>query len=367
MKKLFIIAAVAVAAASCAKTASIEEVNSSNVSIIDDSIQMPIQFGTSRAEVKSLTKAAVDAWNAEDLYIYGIPRASKESAELLLDQILIDNVLAAAPTAADGAIVVQDPNGNPFYYTDGKYYNFYAYYVADAAGADPAPDDELKLDVAIDGTQDIMLATTDNAADFALKTVDDANFTVAHLYSGYAARRGVQPNLVFNHKLARFIFNVKSGSPSAEDITINSISITSKVNATLDILEGTLTAADEDPVDLALCDAAGEADLNFDMPTYYTAAQLEADATINPYAQVGESIMVIPGEASHTITIVMEQENVNVAPEPIVKTINIPSGATEEGKKYNVNVTIYGLEEVSISVSLTAWEDGDEIDVDTEE
>ena len=355
MKKLFILAAVAaIAAFSCAKTANMTEENISEVQVIDDSVQMPIIFGTTSASVKSLTKAAVDAWNNETLYVYGIPRAGKDDATLDLNNILINNVAATAPASASGTIDVLDENNSnsPFYYTDATYYDFFAYYVGSAVAGAPAPNANLELAVTIDGTQDIMTATPD-------KSVDCGAVDQSYLYSGYAARRGAQPNLQFKHKLARFVFNVKSGSASSEDIVIDSIKINSVVNGTLSILDETLTPAAEAAQMLFLRNAAGEENLAAAMPAYV--------ANSTTFTQVGESVMVYPGVASHDIIVYMHQTGIVTAPAPIERTITIPSGATVEGKKYNVNLTIYGMEAINISVTLNAWEDGEALDdIDTE-
>ena len=46
-------------------------------------------------------------------------------------------------------------------------------------------------------------------------------------YSAYAARRGVQPNLVFEHQLARFTFEIIPGSASADNIQVEALSLQS--------------------------------------------------------------------------------------------------------------------------------------------
>ena len=44
--------------------------------------------------------------------------------------------------------------------------------------------------------------------------------------------------------------------------------------------------------------------------------------------------------------------------------VRLPEGSFKAGSSYNVNITVWGLEQISIQASLTAWEPGGNIDLD---
>ena len=103
-----------------------------------------------------------------------------------------------------------------FFYSGTTCYDFYGYYVDDAAGENPSPEraaDAVTLDVAINGGQDIMLAKANQAVDVvgALTPVDPK-----YAYSAYSARRNVKPNLKFEHQLTQFTFHIVDGDYDSE-------------------------------------------------------------------------------------------------------------------------------------------------------
>ena len=81
---------------------------------------------------------------------------------------------------------------------------------------------ELRVPFTIDGSQDLMLATTDvDGAAAELATVDskiaDAEAAKPKIYSAYAARRGVDPEMNFKHLLTRLTFEVKAQTRDVSD------------------------------------------------------------------------------------------------------------------------------------------------------
>ena len=81
--------------------------------------------------------------------------------------------------------------------------------------------------------------------------------------------------------------------------------------------------------------------------------------------------MLVPG-TEYEIVISTEQDmNNSSAIEEnekgsITQKITVADGFVA-GKNYNVNITVYGLEEIEIKASLTAWEDGGDITIDPDE
>lgn len=371
MKKIFMLAAAAATlfAVSCnraqAPEALVEE---------EDNSPVAVRFGSNLAVVGGVTKAAVDEFTgAEDLYIYALC-TNRDGAAPLIDNVRADSPeLAATPTGDDwipGEIEVWDPAYDPdqvpfFYGNSGEVYEFYAYYVGDAL-ADPAPDADLKLNVPFNGTQDIMLATTDHDFDYESRTAD---FSEETIYSAKAARKNVNPTLLFQHQLSRFVFELQfrpvDRVDEAQLIKIEEITLTSPSNlVTLDIDDQTAEFDLEQPAIFTLMDENGEPYANGEINT-------------TDWTQAGESIMVAPGASVYHMTMQYSYEY-NGTPLQNLPTfewdINLPGLLEQEeyvalpGKKYIVKLVVYGPEEVKVSVALAEWEDVElpEIDPDAE-
>lgn len=438
MKKIYFLAAAVAAflAVSCAKEkekaapapqAPVEEVD-------DDTTPIPVLFGSQLNNVVE-TKAAVEKWDvARTLYIMGYE--TNEGGSIVYvnenNQPFIPNVAAAAPTGLDAAananrtgIIVYNPAvhtdepayDEPFYYTDGKIYNFWGYYVDNAqtfgwaneawdwenAQNSPAPTQEYDVDtkvldnaqlpLKITGTQDIMLAQTDKDDDLANRSnFDKAVSSTNKFYSAWSARRGVNPNLVFEHQLSRFVFQIKKGGTVASnDITITGLKMKSFNKGVLTIVGQPTNVAvlgwsEQDnkfvpqnttqplylvPVqetaevnqvvdyvfaDLPLCKADGTA-----------VAEADAVHPTDAYVQLGESIMVMPGQNLYKFTLSLKQTNVHAGVPDQTLDIDLSNLATpyaEPGKQYLVKLIVYGVEDVKVTVSLTDWVNGGEVEID---
>lgn len=365
MKKIFMLAAMAatIFAVSCnrAQGPALDEE--------EDNTPVAVKFSANAAAVSGVVKAAIDEFTgAETLYIYGIDTDGN---------ILINNIPAESPEleagAGKAAIEVWDPHYAPeevpfFYGSNGEVYDFYGYYVGDADD-DPQPEaDGLTLEVEFDGTNDIMLATTDKAADYEERTGD---FNASTVYSAKAARKDVQPNLIFKHQLSRFVFLLQfrpaSQAENAEFMTIQEITLWTPSNTvTLDIDDQTaLFEGEEDTFELKNIDGSK-----------YEGGAIDGEN----WTQAGESIMVAPGESVYHMTMSYDYEYNGVQLDnlpPFEWDINLPAlidGAAadykaEAGKKYIVKLVVYGPQEVKVSVSLEPWDEVElnEIDPDAED
>lgn len=392
MKKIFMLAAMAATlfAVSCNRTQSPVTLNEE-----EDNSPVAVKFSANAAAVRGVTKAAVDEFSgAEVLYIYGLEGAwDKESGEFQPNgNILIDNVAALSPVLAatpsadipdnmlKEGIEVWDPAYLPdevpfFYGANGEVYNFYGYYVGNAFGAQtPAPDADFALPVVFDGTQDIMLATTDRVADYEERTEDFNEWTV---YSAKAARKDVHPNLIFKHQLSRFVFQLQfrpvDRVDEAQNIQITGISLVSPHNeVTLDIDDQDAVFGGEETI-FALHNIGGDLYPNPD------SNDITETGLINTtdWTQAGESIMVAPGyPVYHMImTYNYTYNGIALLNLPAFEwDIDLPALLDEEeyvaeaGKKYIVKLVVYGPEEVKISVTLEDWDEIElpEIDPDAE-
>ena len=364
MKKYYLLAAVAfVALAACTKNGqtNVPEITDP----LEDGTPVPVHFSavspSTGVQVKSV--GAVDkAWSGQELKIYGYDRTVTD----FTGEAFIDNVSATAPADGNkGAIQVLNnaAQNEPFYYVTGKYYDFYGYHIDDAAAGEPVKTaTSVSVPFELKGSQDLMLAKADQQTDIdAAGKTDEVNADKA--YSAFAARRGVQPNLLFKHQLTRFTFEIVAGSEAGSDIYVTDVKIASKYKGSLEVVgqnRGLVDVADE-TAELALMEKAdnGVQALTEVKPEAYVEGKAN-------YKAIGESIMVIPGETSYKLYVSTRQDGVTteIAPQEwtldIAKIEGAPEGATkfEAGYSYKVKIVIYGLEEVKITAELEDWKEG---------
>ena len=360
MKKTLLFAALAVTvAAACSKTGSAPQ----EPAVKGDAVPVLLSVSSPRSiEVKS-TGAATQSWAGQTLNIYSYEAGV---ADYSAATAFIDNVEATAPsTGLVDAITLTNPSTQePFYYAAGKYYDFFGYYIDDAAAGIPSVlADGVYVPFTIDGSQDLMVATSDKAADIeaAGKTGQVAEDRV---YSAYAARRGIQPKLVFKHQLARFTFEIVAGVESGNNVNVDGISIESVASGELKVVgaERGLKNLASDKVVLNLQEKSGNGTMQALTPVKPNAF----DGTKSNVKSIGESLMVVPGEASYKLTVYTSQDGTTTPIAPLEQILNIanitgaPEGAVafEAGYTYKVTIVVYGLEEVKISVELEEWKDG---------
>lgn len=327
---------------------------------IDDNAPVQVMFNVNAPTITvTKTKAAVEGdWNGQNIYIYGYSAIAETENYLITNQ--------EATVEAGGNVTFAEDK--VFYYDIDAVYDFYGYYI-DALKATPAftaSNESLVAEITIDGTQDVMLAKTDHNADMAEAT---SPVNANRIYSAYAARRGVNPTLNFEHMLARFEFNVKKGESANNPLPVHVKSITVKSQKT-----GKLTIA---PADKQNFEGTGEkVDLS---------SKINVTDQTNPYfvptdnyQKAGDDLMIFPTTTDDPnvemlITLVPQHNDKgNAKPEYEMTVILEPSmfkeGATtfDKAQKYVVNIIVYGLEEVDVTASLAPWGEGgtDEYDPD---
>ncbi len=333
MKKYHLLAAVAfVALAACTKNGqtNVPEITDP----LEDGTPVPVLFSavspSTGVQVKSV--GAVDkAWSGQELKIYGYDRAVTD----FTGEAFIDNVSATAPADGNKGLIEVHNNAaqnEPFYYVTGKYYDFYGYHIDDAATGEPVKTaTSVSVPFELKGSQDLMLAKADQQTDIdAAGKTDEVNADKA--YSAFAARRGVQPNLLFKHQLTRFTFEIVAGSEAGSDIYVTDVKIASKFKGSLEVVgqnRGLVGVADE-TAELSLMEKGvnGVQALTEVKPEAYVEGKTN-------YKAIGESLMVIPGEATYKLYVSTRQDGVTteIAPQEwtldITKIEGAPEGATK--------------------------------------
>lgn len=316
-------------------------------------------------------------WNGETVYVYGIVSKliGDEQSTITGDaQFAINGEAATAPTGTAKDALAWATADKHYYYDGNNLYDFYGCHVDDAAEATamkiPTGADNdfatagFSVSVEIDGTQDLMVAVPDKSKDI------EGNLEVTttdNLYSAWSSRRGVKPNLVFKHVLTRLTFKAKCGDDPAptQPVKITSIQVTGAISdGTLTIIPvgggnqgfapGTTTA------NFALMAPASDPGKSKELETFLGK---EITNTGDAFDQIGVPMMLVPGE-KYTIVINTEQNNEKGT---ITKEVTFAGGFVA-GTNYNINITVYGLQEIAVNATLTAWnEAGEDIEIDPDD
>ena len=416
MKKMFFFAlAAAGMLTACSNEDTLGGNGEQNVS------EQQIRLGVASSKVQTRGTGTVggmteaeNVWAGQTLWVYMLQKGSMElgyyktpaeAAGAAVGTAVFDNKEFKAPNTAENTVsgLATTADGAIAYYPVSGNYDFWGYRVDDAVTGTPdvklvddtdtevAADQATKrvVDITINGSQDIMAGKATPSTDEVTKLGNyDKNF-----YSAYAARKGVQPNITFNHLLTRFTFEVRAGSKATagegasgntEAVRVQGISVESLTNGKLTVAyKGeTKNAADlltftGDASPLTLKQRAdATADHNdplvdlVEVPLTWPA---DADATVGDVIPVGEALLVAPGQTEYPLTIALAQKvkkNTTAADKEDMDleqkaTIKMDGTKTfEPGKSYKVTITVYGLEEIEVTATLVPWADGGSIDID---
>lgn len=414
MKKMFFFALAAAGMLTACSNADILGVNGDqNVS------EQQIRLGVASSKVQTRGTGTVggmtdaeNVWAGQTLWVYMLQKGSMDLAYYKAPAVgttaaaeteVFNNKKFNAPNAADNTKsgLATTADGTIAYYPVSGNYDFWGYRVDDAVADDPvvklvndagdevAADQATKrvVDIKIDGSQDIMAGKAAPSTDEVAKLGNYAD----NFYSAYAARKGVQPNITFNHLLTRFTFEVRAGSKATaglpaggntDAVKVTGVSVDSKTTGTLTVAyTGETKAAadlltftgDASALTLKQRDAA-LADNNAPLVALEPVSLTWTDdaATIGDVIKVGEALLVAPGQTEYPLTIALSQDVLQKVGETKV-TMPLEQKATikmdgvkafEPGKSYKVTITVYGLEEIKVTATLVPWVDGGSIDID---
>lgn len=414
MKKMFFFAlAAAGMLTACSNEDTLGGNGEQNVS------EQQIRLGVASSKVQTRGTGTVggmtdaeNVWAGQTLWVYMLQKGSMDLAYYKAPAVggvatpdveVFNNKKFTAPDAANNTKsgLATTADGTIAYYPVSGNYDFWGYRVDDAAGATPVVktvDDtgaaveanvatKRVVDITIDGSQDIMAGKAVPSTDEVTKLGNYAD----NFYSAYAARKGVQPNITFNHLLTRFTFEVRAGSKATaglpaggntDAVKVTGVSVGSKTTGTLTVAyTGETKAAadlltftgDASALTLKQRDAA-LADNNAPLVALEPVSLTWTDdaATIGDVIKVGEALLVAPGETEYPLTIslsqdVLEQLTGAKVTRPLEQKATIKMDgvkAFEPGKSYKVTITVYGLEGIEVTATLVPWADGGSIDID---
>lgn len=416
MKKMFFFAlAAAGMLTACSNDDTLGGNGDQNVS------EQQIRLGVASSKVQTRGTGTVggmtedeNKWAGQTLWVYMLQKGSMElgyyktpaeAAGAAVGTAVFDNKQFNAPNTGENTVsgLATTADGTIAYYPVSGNYDFWGYRVDDAvtgtpdvktvndAGDEVAADQATKrvVDITIDGSQDIMAGKAVPSTDEVGKLGDYAE----NFYSAYAARKGVQPNITFNHLLTRFTFEVRAGSKATagagasgntEAVRVQGVSVESLTDGKLTVAYTgeTKEAADlltftGDASPLKLKQRAdATADHNdaltdlVEVPLTWPAV---GEATVGDVIPVGEALLVAPGQTEYPLTIALAQkvkkntaaadkEDMALEQKATIKMDGVK--AFEPGKSYKVTITVYGLEEIEVTATLVPWADGGSIDID---
>jgi len=372
------------------------------------------------------TNSVDNHWAGQTLNIYMMKKSSLELALFGLDgaeTAIFDNKKFHAPDSlASGDATCEDLT--VAYYPQNGTFDFWGYHIDNAgtgangvavpeyrstdgsvieisSSASDATNNETRKNATcivvpfeIDGTQDIMSGKAPAGSELSLPSGLKAD----KVYSASSARKGLQPNIAFQHHLTRFTFHVIAGNPqaagidttgatsTAEAIYVDTITLQSKTKGELYVAyltkpgKGVCQFVNDSLVTLPLkqrdVDASGNPLNNSylkslkSVPLTWT---LERDAAGNITAnqadtvKVGEALLVSPGEVSYPLTLSLSQKVAGVTKKFNFKSNVKLNGSTfQAGASYDVIIKIYGLEKIGVTTTLQKWTDGGNINIDTD-
>lgn len=350
MKKMFFFAlAAAGMLTACSNDDTLGGNGEQNVS------EQQIRLGVASSKVQTRGTGTVggmtdaeNVWAGQTLWVYMLQKGSMDLAYYKAPAVgttaaaeteVFNNKKFNAPNAADNTKsgLATTADGTIAYYPVSGNYDFWGYRVDDAVAGDPvvklvndagdevAADQATKrvVDIKIDGSQDIMAGKAAPSTDEVAKLGNYAD----NFYSAYAARKGVQPNITFNHLLTRFTFEVRAGSKATaglpaggntDAVKVTGVSVDSKTTGTLTVAyTGETKAAadlltftgDASALTLKQRDAA-LADNNAPLVALEPVSLTWTDdaATIGDVIKVGEALLVAPGQTEYPLTIALSQD-----------------------------------------------------------
>ena len=323
-----------------------------------------------------------NVWNGQTVNIFMFNRGTVSLAlNPTTGAALFNNVAFTTPTnAQEGMATPQD--GSIRYYPVQGVFDFWGCHLDDAATGEPVMGDSVvSIPISINGTQDLMLAKAVPSAEETSRLEADS------CYSARYAREGIQPMLTFQHQLTRLTFSIDGFSSdvcdSVKGVSIDSIKVVSPYKGRLivaNIAGDGYADFDAETDSISLMERAEGAGANTALQKL-TPIKPEwnfADTTsANPRGSsiktpVGEAMMLPPSkelvfiifcsqmvQARHSLENELRKEMWTY----VTPAITTKTGSFEKGKSYNINIKVYGLQQIKVNTTLEPWVQGEDINV----
>ena len=425
MKKLFLMGAVASLGllASCSSDDDLSTGGNGKDGLQQIKIGMGVQanVATRGTGTVGAVGAENNTWAKQTVNVYMLNKGTLDLAKFGEDPIYENTVLTTPADNASGIAteLVGGVAQYKYYPTTKTAFDFWGYRLDDAdvtaaaeqEGSENAAaikgnkfvpytsGDSLLIGFNIDGTQDIMAGKAVPTEEEIAKCGGEDN-----IYSAFAARREVQPNIKFEHLLSRLNFQVLDGKKTEttdpdKAVKVTGITVKSKATGKL-VIAYKGAAAFENVSDQLIVDKDADTEKDAALLKELEVKQradgapltqnLEALEPVTPAwnngmamaTQVGEALLAIPAD-KYEITINLKQkvqvkgdklnpQDGDFEEKPYTYTADLkntvnPEKGFEPGYSYNVTITVYGLSEIVITTTLTPWKDGGNIEMNPED
>ncbi len=331
---------------------------------VDDNDRVAMEFGVSSPvfDTKVATKAPVEDWEKDmKLKVFAfradLAATSFDYSEANAHVKDVTGTIGDAATGDKWPLTLDNTNSEGqlgYYYEIKKRYSFLGYYLGTASldATTPvtyAPTGVTLNGLTIDGTQDVMAA------------IDEP--TDKTKYTATSARGGEVPNLEFVHVLTKFDITVKAGGRAAnDDVQMQVVSMkATKQGKTGSLVLNTKTATfDAGTDELELKDNNG------------ATAAVTFSSTVAA-ADLG-SLIVAPEQTEFTLNISMKNKSGKTASTDVTvkasdltdDTTSQPLTAFDAGTSYDIILTIYDFQQISVTASIKPWDEGGKFDVGVE-
>lgn len=393
MKKLFLMGAVASLGllASCSSDDDLSTGGKNDLQQIKIGMGVQATVGATKGtgSVGSVG-AENNKWAGQAINIYMFNKGTLDVAQF--DGVdIYNNAKFNAPTAASSGTATAADHSVKYYPTQSSF-DFWGYRLDDAIQGEPAvSEDGTKQEVGfeLNGSQDIMVGKAKPSETDLTNCADETK-----IYSAYAARRGVQPDIVFNHLLSRLVFSVTGGNKDACNeefgVKVTGIKVKSKYTGKLivaytsdaEVTNQLVTTDDVKDLELMEREAADTYGNNNLIALKEKGPKWDDAEEKAIKTNIGEAILAVPAD-NYELTINLSQkvktqdaynDGEDHAAEYDTKTFSYndviklaDDKVFEAGYSYNVNITVYGLSEIKINTTLTPWVDGGNIDMNPED
>ncbi|MBO7510892.1 MAG: fimbrillin family protein [Bacteroidales bacterium] len=341
--------------------------NGGNVSASVDG-PVPILFQTSTSiqqEEREDPKSVIDSWSGQELMIFGIHRRNGV-LDLSRSGRYIDGAKTQAPSAGTAGYISlnNEQTDNPYFYPSQGTLDFFSCCLAGAT----YPSDlyetytesgrtlhriaekyinsqamTLAFSITVDGTQDVMTAYADREADSRRSEVISPD----EAYSSHSARENVYPTLHFSHVLSRLSLKAKAMSPG---LWVEDVRVTARNTARLVAVRpnpASTPSLEIDPED-------EPASLVVERSVPFGQSALPTDH----FQDLGDC-MIVPGDTQCVVFFTLRQDGKEgVGTTNVTVDMNKYNLAFESGMWYDINLSIYGLQNVSITVTMNPWVSG---------
>ena len=336
---------------------------------------------------------SVDKFAGKDFYVYAFNHDIKTSYSTLTQtdslRCLVDGSYDE-PDTKRGRKAVYNPEtehvewgagDSPVYYpmgeNEGHIYDFFAYYLDNIQPEEEdihRNDDNVVIDIEIDGCQDIMSSKA-KPTKRQLSVIKDEReqlYQQKYSYSYYTASHNLNPHFVFTHHLVKLDFKlVPGGTPGmTKDVTVEKIEVLSKTKAEFTVAD----KYDENRLGLAFKDEKSRLQLKEHDGSEYIPR------LITTYDQVGGitdgivndlgSLLVAPDD-EYYIYITLGEIQGDIILESKENEVHIFYGKDEEnkipftaGSEYLITMTIYGQMDVRVSTQIGEWDAGGDYEYD---